>query len=565
MSKVQHEKGEYLFDKQTPNLILLKKPTGQMDSILVEGMGNVMSAEPSGVHHILINKGLPEEAYFHTLTHTLVPKNEYAEVRSGFAGLDIFVFIVYFIVQIGIGFWFYRKQKDGSQFFKGSGKLPMWAIGFSIFATALSAITFMAIPAKAFDSDWSFSLINLGPILIAPLIAGLFIPTFRRLNITSGYQYIEKRFNAFVSVFCSVSFILFHIGRIGIVLLLPSIALNVVTGMDIFLCISLMGVLSLLYTIAGGMEAVVWTDVIQVFVLLGGALLSIGFMISDIPGGFSQVIASAKEFDKLSLGSLDFDVTSGTIWTLVIGSVFTNLITYGSDQTMIQRYVSTATEFEAKKSMWLNAWMVLPATVIFFAIGTCLFVFYQTNPQLLNPTMTDKDSIFPWYIFTSLPAGISGLVIAGIFAAAMSTLSSSMGSSATTYCLDIHPRIFKGGIKNELKLARIMTFTLGALGILFAYYMATVSVSSIWDEFNKILGVILGSMGGVFLLGLIVKKANATGANTGIISSILVQLMVSTMTSLHFMLYSATGVLTCFLIGWMVSLIFPSKQRVSQL
>ncbi|MEC3878989.1 sodium:solute symporter [Parapedobacter sp. 10938] len=546
----------YRFYSDKPNLVFYQPPAGETDSLYVPDLGVVYTAEAAGAHHLLLNKGLANESYFHTITETRVPTDKFEPFKSGFSSLDIIIFVIYFVVQMGIGFWFYKKQKDRAQFFKGSGKVPMWAIGFSIFATALSAITFMAIPAKAYATDWSFSLINMGPILIAPLIAVLFIPKFRKLNVISGYQYIENRFNAVVSVFCSVSFILFHIGRIGIVLLLPSIALNVVTGIDIFLCISLMGVLSLLYTMAGGIEAVIWTDVIQVIVLMGGAILVVVLLVFTIPGGLAGIIQEANAHQKLSLGQINFDITQPTIWTLVLGAVFTNLITYGSDQTMIQRYVTASSEKEAKRSMWLNAWMVVPATILFFSIGTGLYVFYKTYPFKLNPGLQDGDSIFPWYIVTSLPSGVSGLLIAGIFAAAMSTLSSSMASSATSYCIDIHPRVFRNSKRNELVLARMVTFTLGAIGILFAYYMATLSVNSIWDEFNKVLGIILGSMGGVFLLGLLVRRANSFGAVVGIACSILAQLYVSLFTSMHFMLYSATGVISCFFVGWIASVVY---------
>src|SRR3546814_633536 len=183
-----------------------------------------------------------------------------------------------------------------------------------------------------------------------------------------------------------------------------------------------MGILSLLYTMAGGMEAIIWTDVVQVIVLMGGAIFVVVLLIFSIPGGLSGIISEASTHQKLSLGQVNFGITQPTIWTLVLGAVFTNLITYGSDQTMIQRYVTASSENEAKKSMWLNAWMVVPATILFFAIGTGLYVFYKTYPFKLNPSLQDGDSTFPWYIVTYLPSGVSGLLIAGIFAAVMSTL-----------------------------------------------------------------------------------------------------------------------------------------------
>ena len=471
--------------------------------------------------------------------------------------LNIVVIILYFASLSFIGFYFSKKQKNSNDYFKGGGRLPWWAVGLSIFGTSLSAITFMSIPAKAYSSDWSYMFVNAGIIMAVPIIIYLFIPFYRKLNITTAYEYLELRFNAPIRIICSLAFILFQIGRMGIVLFLPAIALNVVTGFDIFLCIGLMGVLSLIYTMIGGIEAVIWTDALQVVILLGGAILAIIMVVIDTPNGFTGIINEAVLDAKFNLGSLEFNLKQSTLWTVLIATLFTNITTYGTDQTMVQRYMTTETEKQARKSVITNAILTIPATLIFFFVGTVLYVFYKHNPENLSLTISDGDAIFPWYIYSQLPQGLSGLLISGIFAAAMSTLSSSMNSAATAYVVDIHSKLLRGA--TNLHTAKMATLILGMIGIIFAFMMATWEIKSLWDEFNKILGIILGSMGGLFTLGLVTKRANSIGAFCGILGSVIVQMLVIQYQTVHLLLYTTTGFISCFLIGYFVSFCVPSN------
>lgn len=481
--------------------------------------------------------------------------------EKGLGWINIAVIALYFFVLAFMGFYFSRKQKNENDYFKGGGRLPWWAVGLSIFGTGLSAITFMAIPAKAYATDWSYMLMNAGILLVVPFILKLFIPFFRKLNITTAYEYLEIRFNAFVRIICSIAFIIFQIGRMGVVLLLPAIALNVVTGFDIFLCIGLMGFLSLIYTMVGGIEAVVWTDALQVLVLMGGAIWVLTYVCLDVPGGMMAIIQEASADSKFYLGSAAWDLKQSTIWTVIIATFFTNLTTYGTDQTMVQRYMTTPTENQACKSVLTNAVLTIPATLIFFFVGTVLYVFYKRFPTELSLTISDGDAILPWYIFTQLPEGITGLLISGIFAAAMSTLSSSMNSAATAYVVDIHSKLGLPFMKSGLRTAQFVTLIFGIIGIAFAYVMTTWEVKSLWDEFNKILGLILGSMGGLFLLGMTTKRANAAGAVCGVIASIAVQLLMIHYQCVHLLLYTTTGFISCFLIGYLSSYLFVKRNN----
>ena len=338
----------------------------------------------------------------------------------------------------------------------------------------------------------------------------------------------------------------------GVVLFLPSIALNVVTDIDIFTCIILMGVISMVYTMMGGIEAVIWTDVVQVIVLMGGAILCLTLILIEV-GGPSEVISMAKMNDKFNIIDLTLSLKQPTVWVMLIGGLFANVTTYGTDQTMVQRYLTTKTEKMANKSIWTNAILTVPATIIFFSLGTAMFAFFKTYPAELNPSLTNNDALLPWYISSQLPSGVIGLLIAGIFAAAMSSLSSSINSAASAYVTDFHSRFGWTKTTSQLNTARTASIIIGTAGILFAILMATWDIKSLWDEFQKVLGLIIGGLGGVFLLGILGRHVTSSGALLGIIGSVITQIFVAYFNPVHLLLYSATGVLSCFIIGWITS------------
>jgi len=404
-------------------------------------------------------------------------------------------------------------------------------------------------------------MFNMGIIIVAPFVIMWFIPFYRKLNITTAYEFLEIRFNLATRLLGSFSFILFQIGRMGIVLFLPSIALNVVTGIPIIVCILVMGLLSMIYTSIGGIEAVIWTDVIQVIVLLGGALLSIVVIAQSVQDGLVGIIHAGIEQDKFNIFNTAFDLKQPLLWTVLIASLFTNLTTYGTDQTIVQRYLTVKDQRAASKSVWTNAILSVPASLLFFLIGTALFVFYRQFPTETSLAIQEADAIFPWYIMTQLPQGISGLLIAGIFAAAMSSLSSSINSAATAYITDFHQRFGWGHQEKSLLAAQWASVIVGVVGTLFAVFMASWDIKSLWDEFNKILGLVLGGLGGVFLLGVLSRRASGIGALGGILISAIVQYFVARYQPVHLLMYTATGVITCFISGQVISLFFPNKKK----
>jgi len=324
---------------------------------------------------------------------------------DSFGMLNYAVLVVYLLALVAMGYYFSKRENTTDDFFKAGGRIPWWAAGLSI--SQLSAITFMAIPAKTFSSDWTMFMLNVMIIVVAPLVVFGFLPFYRRLNVTTAYEFIEKRFNLPSRLFASGLFMVFQLARIGIVLYLPSIALSVVTGVDIKVCITVMAVLSIAYTVMGGIEAVIWTDVIQVIVLLGGALLVLCMIPLSFAGGWNSMIDVAESADKLRLLDFHFNWKSPTFWILVFGGAGANIYSYACDQTVIQRYLTTKSEKEAARGIWTSALLAIPASLIFFGIGTVLYSFYANQPEALNPVIQKTNGIFPWYIVTQLPAGVT--------------------------------------------------------------------------------------------------------------------------------------------------------------
>lgn len=487
-----------------------------------------------------------------------------ADAAHPFGVLNYSILALYLLISVLIGLYFARKQKSTDDYFVGGGRIPWWAAGLSVFGTLLSAITFMAIPAKAFVTDWSFFFLNITAILITPLIAFIFIPFFNRLKIKTAYEYLEDRFNYTARAFGSLSFILFQLGRIGIVLLLPSLAISIVTGIPVETSILIMGLLCIFYTTFGGIEAVIWTDVMQVIVLLGGSVLAVVWIMIHTETSFGDMITYASERDKFNIANLDFNFTESTFWVVFIGGLASAMVTQGTDQTIVQRYLTSSSVKDSQKTLYTNAVLTLPATIIFFGLGTLLFIFYTEMPSKLSPAISNNDSIFPWYIVRELPMGVSGLLVAGIFSAAMSSISSSLNSVSTAYCNDFHLH-FKPKVDDVklLRIARVATVVTGILGVLLALWMASSNIKSLWDQFYRFLGLFTGGLGGMFLLGMLTKKANAKGTLMGLVVSALLIWYISVFTEINFLMYSFFGVASCFGFGYVFSLMFPKKDKLN--
>jgi solute:Na+ symporter, SSS family len=483
--------------------------------------------------------------------------------KAAFGWLNYTTLAAYLLGMVGVGWYCSRRNKNTDDYFRASGRIPWWAAGISIYATMLSSLTFMAIPAKAYATDWTFFWSNVPILLLAPLVISCYLPFFRQLNVTSAYEYLERRFNLAARLYASAAFILFQLGRQAIVLLLPSLALATVSDLNVTTCILAMGVMCVLYTVMGGIEAVIWTDVVQTGVLLGAAVISLALIVMNTDGGIGAIWSTAMAADKFHMfnWTLDPSEEANAFWAILIGSVFVNLIPYTSDQTVVQRYMTTPDETDAKRAIWTNALLVIPSTALFFAIGTALFVYYRLAPQKLDPTQA-TDAIFPSFIVQTMPVGLAGLVIAGIFAAAQSTVSSSLNSVTTALMTDFYGR-FGGQINNArgLRLARWITAAIGVFATGAALVLARLDVESLWDAYLSLVGLAGSGLAGLFALGIFTRTAHGAGAMVGALASAGVLYWVERHTDLHFLLHAAVGFLVCVAVGWFASRLIPAPSR----
>lgn len=487
-------------------------------------------------------------------------------MRPSFGLINWIVLIAYLVCMIALGYYFMRRESDAEDFFKGGGRIPWWAAGISIYATMLSAITYMAYPAKAYATDWTYYPMLVTILFVSFPVIKYYLPFFRRLNVTSAYEYLERRFNATTRLMASALFIIFMIARMALVLYLPSLALTAVTGIDLYICIVLMAIVTIVYCTMGGVEAVVWGDVIQGFILVGGAFFAVAYLVIGTEGGFEGFINIGLENDKFRLFDWSFDYRSATFWVIILGGLANNLISYTSDQTVIQRYLTTKDEKSARHSILMNGVMSVFISVAFFAIGAGLFTFFKTHPAELDYTMQKADCIFPFFMMSQLPQGIAGLLIAAIFAATMSTISSNINSVATAFCVDFYKR-FKphASDKKTVKVARHTCIVSGIMGMGIALLMATWEILSLLDFFQEILGLLSSGLGGLFLMGIFFPRIGGKAALTGFIAGVAVVFMTRYMTDTSFLLYGFIGMAVSVAVGYLASFIFKDHKDLDGL
>ncbi|XOV91022.1 MAG: sodium/solute symporter [Bacteroidota bacterium] len=481
-----------------------------------------------------------------------------------FGWVNYLVLVLYFGGLLWLGFFFMKKETTTDDFFKAGGRIPWWAAGISILATTLSAITFISIPAKSYASDWRMFMYNMSIILVVPIVIKYFLPFFRRFNLDTAYEYLEIRFNRSVRWMASSLFIFFMVSRIAIVLFLPSLALNAVTGFSVYWAILIMGVVTIIYCTSGGMEAVVWGDVVQGIILMSGAIIALGFMISGVEGGLGRFIEITADQQKFNLLDFRFTLSEPVFWVVILGGLANSLVTFTSDQSIVQRYMSTRDEKATGRSIWLNGILSIPVTVIFFLLGTALFAFFTSNPERLAITNPNIDSVFPQFIVSDMPVGISGLLIASIFAAAMSTLSSNINSVAAVVTSDFYKKIRPNSIiKAQMRVARWSGVVAGILGMGMALMLATWDIASLWDQFNTFVGLLTGGLGALFIMGIFFPRISGPAAFFGTLGSLVVLSFVKNQTDLSFLLYGLIGLVSSIGLGLIISLYRPNQKEVS--
>lgn len=485
--------------------------------------------------------------------------------------IDLIVFVVYIIGIALFGGSFFKKNRTSEAYTLGEKNIPSWVVTMSIFATFVSSISYLALPGNAFQSNWNALAFSLSLPISTYIAVKYFVPLYRKINSPSAYTYMELRFGPWARIYVSLCYLLTQLMRIGTILYLLALTLNAIVGWDIATIIIFTGVIVAIYSLLGGISAVLWTDAIQGIILIVGAIACVVFIFFSMPEGPSQIFDIANANDKFSLGSFDLDLTKPTFWVVLIYGVFINLQNYGIDQNYVQRYMISNSDKEAQKSALIGGLLYLPVSALFLFIGTSLFAYYQTVgvlPEALQ-SVNKSDSVFPYFIVHALPPGLTGLLIASIFAAGMSTISTSFNSSATVFLTDYYDKYFKNSAsdKQRMRVLYISSAIISIIGIAIA--IAMINVKSALDAWWKLSSIFSGGMLGLFLLGIFSERKNVKGAIIGMICGILVILWMSTSTiifgedslgaSFHTYLTIVFGTIVIFLVGFLVSLFFKTK------
>ncbi|MCB0565819.1 MAG: sodium:solute symporter [Phaeodactylibacter sp.] len=483
-------------------------------------------------------------------------------------GIDLTVFFLYMAGITIFGGSFFRKNKSSEAFTLGNSDIPGWVVTMSIFATFVSSISYLALPGIAFLSNWNAFVFSLSLPFAAIIAVKFFVPLYRRINSPSAYTYMEQRFGPWARIYVSLCYLLTQLMRIGTILYLLALALNAIIGWDVATIIVVTGVVVTIYSMLGGIQGVVWTDAIQGIILIVGAVVCAVYILFDMPEGPGQLFAIAAENDKFSLGSFGLELSKPTFWVVLIYGIFINLQNYGIDQNYVQRYMASRSDRAAKRSAFIGGMLYIPVSALFLFIGTALFAYYNSGAAELPADLQDinrSDRVFPYFIVNELPAGVTGLLIASIFAAGMSTVSTSFNSSATVFLTDYYNKYFKrtASDREAMKVLYLSSVVISILGI--AIGIAMINVRSALDAWWKLASIFSGGMLGLFLLGAFSERKNVLGAIIGVVAGLLVILWLSLSNvflgpealgnQFHTYLTIVFGTTTIFLVGFLVSLL----------
>lgn len=442
--------------------------------------------------------------------------------------IDTSVVVLYFAAVLALGFYFASRSKNTEQYFVASRSYSGWVLGISMLSTTISSITFLAFPAATFALDWRMA-VNYITWPIGMLLAiSVFIPFFRHGRATTAFEYLDDRYGPIASLYGAISFVVLELLRIGLILYLVGMAVSSLTGFAIVPVILVVGMVIASYTVIGGFEGVIWTDVIQAFVLWLGGILSIGLIIMKLPGGLGQIIEVGAENGKFYLGSMDFNLNERTFWTMFILGVVASIGNFGTSQHVVQRYIAAKSTREARKSAIVGAVLSVPTWLAFFFIGTALWVYYHVYPDPKVAAM-ESDQVFPYFILHNFPVGLTGIVIAGVFSAAMSSLDSSINGLSTVIVTNLLKKYIAKG-KDErfyLNWARIIGCISGAIMIGGALVFNLIPNNESVVNMQTIMFALFGgAFLGLFLVGFLTRRVHY--------AAILVALVAATLLNLYF-------------------------------
>ena len=484
--------------------------------------------------------------------------------------IDLIIFLVFTLGVVVFGCSFYKKGNTSAEFTEAGRSLPGWVVGMSIFATYVSSISYIGYPGKAFAADWNAFVFSLSIPIASYFAARYFVPFYRHGGSVSAYTFLEEKFGRWARLYASACYLLTQIARMGSILYLLAVPMHILMGWNMHMVIIATSIGIIIYSMLGGLKAVIWADAIQGIILIGGALLCLGILCFSMPEGPAQVFDLAihsPQGNKFSLGEFTGDLTTSTFWVCLIYGIFINLQNYGIDQNYVQRYHAAKTDRDARFSALFGGYLFIPVSALFFLIGSALYSYYTAHPHLLPADIAGKpDYVFPFFIVNGLPVGLRGLLIASIFAAGMSTVSTSVTSAATIILTDYYKPLTQHSTeRRQVFVLRLSSAIVGVIGIFVA--IAMLSVESIIDAWWKLSSIFSGGMLGLFLLGIMPRRINKKAALAGCVAGIAVIAWISLAglydlpgIHLHEYLAIVLGTTTIFVTGFLLSLLARKKK-----
>lgn len=485
----------------------------------------------------------------------------------GLNRLDLLIVAAYLAGITLFGLRFRKKQRTLKDYFLADKNIPWWAIALSIVAAETSTLTIISVPGLAYDSNFAFLQLVIGYLLGRVIISFVLIPHYFRGDLFTAYQLIERRFGQGLRTLTAGLFLLTRAAAEGVRVFAVAIVVGIALagalsgfgdfGRDVA-AIAIVTVLTLLYTFEGGMAAVIWTDVVQMFIYVGGTLAGFITILHAVPGGWSAVHAIAGGAGKFQIFDFSWNFyKTYTFWSGVVGGAFLTTASHGTDQLIVQRLLAAKSERQSKLALLSSGVAVFFQFGLFLLVGAMLFAFYKLFPATVAPGGTDR--IFPTFIVTQMPHGVSGLLIAAILAAAMSNLSAALNSLASTSIVDFYARWRpKSSESRRVFLSRVATVIWGL--VLFVLAILSRRGGKVVEVGLAIASVAYGALLGVFLLGVLTRKASERGAIVGMLCGFTLNVYLWRFTHVPFTWYVALGSIVTFSVGWTTSLILPERR-----
>lgn len=439
----------------------------------------------------------------------------------GLSLLDYAIVASTILFYILFGIYYSRRQKSTRMYFAAEGKIPAWAVGMSILATLISSVTFLAYPGAAYASNWILLVQGFMVPVVLVFFIWFIVPLYRKVIGLSAYEYFEKRFGFLARLYSSLGFILAHFSKMGTVFFLLALAIAQMMGISTYFVLWVIGLAVIILTLMGGIEAVIWLDVVQGFMLIGGGLLCLGILLFSTSGGPAEIFHVAFANNKIGFGPYDINFYHLTFIVVALNGVFYAIQKYGTDQTIVQRYLTAKSDKQAIKASFIGIFLSVPVWTLFMLVGTALFSYYKISHAYL-PSHTRADAVFPFFIMSQLPSGLTGLILAALIAAAVSSLDADLNCLAAIGVEDYYSRFKPNSTdKQKLTFGKILVAISGLAAIGVASIYLKLGSEGILKIIFTLYAIFSGGIAGMFLLGLFSKRANKKGLYVGMAACVI--------------------------------------------